>query len=262
MQFIEEDLYKNKIGIYKITNIKNNKVYIGQTKDRFIERYWSHVWRLKNNSHNNQHLQKSWNKYGENSFLFEVIEICDDILKIDQLEIDYIRKHKDFGNCYNITDGGKGSYGYIMSESQRKSIGDKNRKNMLGKKHSEITKAKMSQARKGRVYNRINLVIDFDTAIKIKKDLIHNIPYKDIYKKYNVCYKTINGIISNNTWKSAKVDGWNEFLLSKPQKLNYETAEIIRNKFNNGVSKDELMAEYKKSERTIRDIIKNNIYTQ
>lgn len=48
--------------IYKITNTRNNKVYIGQTESRWYR---------------NKHIQNAWNKYGEASFTFEVIEQFD-----------------------------------------------------------------------------------------------------------------------------------------------------------------------------------------
>ena len=50
------------IGIYAIHNIKTDKYYIGQSKD--IEHRWKqHKSRLKNNKHENEHLQNSYNKY-------------------------------------------------------------------------------------------------------------------------------------------------------------------------------------------------------
>ena len=43
---------KDKIGIYLIKNIINNNLYIGQTGDRFIERYWNHKWKLNKQEFN------------------------------------------------------------------------------------------------------------------------------------------------------------------------------------------------------------------
>ena len=55
------------IGIYMIRNLSNNKVYIGQSTN--INRRWNdHKMKLKNNIHYNEHLQKSYNKYGEKFF--------------------------------------------------------------------------------------------------------------------------------------------------------------------------------------------------
>lgn len=63
------------IGIYKITNKINNKVYIGQSID--IQRRWCQE---KNKAFNendtayNQLLSKAFRKYGIDNFNFEVIE--------------------------------------------------------------------------------------------------------------------------------------------------------------------------------------------
>ena len=62
-------------GIYKITNIKNNKVYIGSSAN-ITNREYKHFWMLKKGVHDNQYLQKSFNKYGRDVFTFEIIENC------------------------------------------------------------------------------------------------------------------------------------------------------------------------------------------
>lgn len=56
-----------KSGIYKIINTKNSKIYIGSSVDLFY-RIKRHQNDLKRNSHCNDHLQKSWNKYGAKYF--------------------------------------------------------------------------------------------------------------------------------------------------------------------------------------------------
>ena len=48
-------------GVYKITNIVNNKVYIGSSKE-LKNRITKHLWLLKNNRHDNIYLQKSYDK--------------------------------------------------------------------------------------------------------------------------------------------------------------------------------------------------------
>lgn len=61
------------VGIYKITNMKNNKIYIGESVN--INKRWNyHKEKLNNNSHNNIKLQKDWNIYKEYNFKFEIIK--------------------------------------------------------------------------------------------------------------------------------------------------------------------------------------------
>lgn len=60
--------------IYKISNVVNRKFYIGSTYD-FGYRKKAHLRQLKRGSHHCAHLQYSWNKYGSENFVFEVVEI-------------------------------------------------------------------------------------------------------------------------------------------------------------------------------------------
>lgn len=61
-------------GVYKITCMSNNKVYVGSSIDMF-QRTKGHVALLRYNKHCNKHLQFAWNKYGESAFRFDVIEL-------------------------------------------------------------------------------------------------------------------------------------------------------------------------------------------
>lgn len=64
-------------GIYKITNLISNKIYIGSTTTSFKRRFKEHLSALKRNNHPNSHMQRAFNLDGENSFIFEVIEIVE-----------------------------------------------------------------------------------------------------------------------------------------------------------------------------------------
>lgn len=103
------------IGIYKITNKINGKVYIGQSKD--VEK------RL--NSHRscstNIHLNNSINKYGSSNFLFECIEECD-VANLNDRERFYINMYESMNpdKGYNLTSGGERDAGWVHSEQSRK----------------------------------------------------------------------------------------------------------------------------------------------
>ena len=67
---------KYKFGIYKISNIITNDLYVGSSS-RITRRWDRHRSELKRGIHPNKHLLNSWNKYGEENFKFEVIEELD-----------------------------------------------------------------------------------------------------------------------------------------------------------------------------------------
>lgn len=67
---------ENYGGIYEIINLINGKKYIGQTID-FENRKKLHFSYLRNGTHDNPHLQYSYNKYGENNFEFRIILYCE-----------------------------------------------------------------------------------------------------------------------------------------------------------------------------------------
>lgn len=82
----------NFSGIYCIINVKNNKRYIGSSKNIRL-RLQSHKSLLKNNHHENRVLQRSWNKYGENNFNYYILEKCEeqDLLIREQFYIDTLK---------------------------------------------------------------------------------------------------------------------------------------------------------------------------
>jgi group I intron endonuclease len=77
------------IGIYRIKNLVNEKCYYGSSKN--IEKRWkTHLNQLKNKKHINIILQRAWNKYGEDNFIFEIVEECEfeNIFEVEQKYID------------------------------------------------------------------------------------------------------------------------------------------------------------------------------
>lgn len=59
-------------GIYQITCTANSRKYIGSSLS-IERRFTDHKTRLKYNKHRNSHLQNAWNKYGKDSFIFEIV---------------------------------------------------------------------------------------------------------------------------------------------------------------------------------------------
>lgn len=114
--------------MYKIINATNNKCYIGSTATLgFKKRWWSHYTRLRKNKHWNQHLQHAWNKYGEKSFRFEIIEEClpSQCIVREQYYFDTLRPE------YNILQIAGSCRGYRHTDIAKQKIGDASR----GKNH-------------------------------------------------------------------------------------------------------------------------------
>jgi len=87
-------------GVYEIRNILNNHRYVGSSVSIYGRR-WKHLRQLKENKHRNPHLQNAWNKYGQDHFEFNILEICepikDTILFLEQKYIDGLKPE------YNIS---------------------------------------------------------------------------------------------------------------------------------------------------------------
>lgn len=130
-------------GIYCIENTVNHKKYIGQAVD-IEKRITGHKKHLLSNKHPNGHLQRAWNKYGENAFLFSVVEECEES-KLSEREIFYIEKFCAFTNGYNQTLGGEGTRGCLHTEEYKAYM----RKLFTGRTFSEETIRKMSEAKAG-----------------------------------------------------------------------------------------------------------------
>lgn len=140
--------------IYKIKNKTSNLYYIGSTIN-LKERLLRHKAALKKNSHHNIYLQRAWNKYGEESFEFEMIMNC----KLEEMidwEQAFCDVHKEMYGVYNMSEfvdnptrGSKRSFSketrLKMSEAHKGMATGR-----IGQIHSPETKEKISQSSKGR----------------------------------------------------------------------------------------------------------------
>lgn len=92
-------------GIYSILNLKENKYYIGQSRN-CENRFLLHIGELNKNKHYNSNLQNDWNKYGSALFEFKIIDKCKTNSELNKKEKYYIKLYDSIDNGYNIQSGG------------------------------------------------------------------------------------------------------------------------------------------------------------
>ena len=129
--------------IYVRPNLINGKKYVGQATD-LKER--QRKWKCLTQKYAGTAINNARKKYGIEAFGFEILKECEDD-ELDYWEKYYIKElntKAPYG--YNLTDGGEGMTGYTHSEETRKKISDAKK----GKKQSEEAKKKRSEALKGK----------------------------------------------------------------------------------------------------------------
>lgn len=102
--------------IYIILNSVNNKFYVGSTKN-WSERKTRHIRDLINNKHHSILLQRSFNKYGKDKFIFALIETCYNYLTREQEILNKI----NFEDSFNISTKAHGG-DYITYHPDREEI--------------------------------------------------------------------------------------------------------------------------------------------
>ena len=146
--------------IYKCTNISNGKVYIGYTHKDLSVRITEHKSSAKKGSP--YLLHKAIRKYGIDSFVWESIyESFDQNFILNKMESFFIKENNSYyetGFGYNMTFGGQGGMTDKKHDEQtilKLKIARNKREvePMLGKKHSDSTKEKMSVAKLGKKRN-------------------------------------------------------------------------------------------------------------
>lgn len=152
--------------IYKIRNVTNQKFYVGSTVDT-RERFRLHRSRLRKGNHHCAHLQAAWNKYGEDCFRFEVVQVIDSVEALKPAEEAWLREHHGKPYCYNTgksadapwrgTRGaGTPNFGKRYDEEFKVRVSDSLKKfyaenpdqhPRVGKTHSEETKEQIRRAK-------------------------------------------------------------------------------------------------------------------
>ena len=213
-----------KAGIYRIINSSNGKCYVGSSID-INRRRLEHFSALSHNRHVNNHLQNAYNKYGKDSFIFEVIEnleitdnIKEDLLEREQFWIDNLKPE------YNILLVAGSNLGYHHTEETKQKISNSTK----GVKKSESHAKHIREGQKGRVLSKEHKA-NLSQAAKHRKSQSHH----SIINIDGVVYNSIKeasertGVKYNTIQKRLKNPNFgNYFYVKYPNKINNETIKI------------------------------------
>jgi group I intron endonuclease len=250
---------ERKSGIYKIVNILDGKIYIGSSSN-FCKRWNGHITCLRKNKHHSPHLQNAWNKYGEENFKFEIVEVVEDFNKLFEREQYYIDLYKCFGHDgYNAAkivtefDQYKFKQAKNLSEEQKQEIRNIFREGILtqdqiAEKYNttrSIIRWVLYKDKEGyKLPERVKLVSD-ETKEEIIKDFEENcLVVGDLSKKYDIKNSSIKKFLHKHY----------EFEPVFTVKFMLE----IREQFKSGQTIKELSDKLQLEEYQIKKLLKNN----
>ena len=155
-------------GIYVWTNTLNGKVYVGQAVN-VCRRVQGELKMLRNGNFHNEHMQRAWDKYGEDAFIVGQVMECE-VYELNDAEAAW-GEHFDARNPehgYNLKEYGQDNHG-----------------------HHELTRQKMSESQRAR-YN-----IEY-TDDEIMKYYNMGLNYHEIKKLTGAPSFTVRQIVDNN----------------------------------------------------------------
>lgn len=185
-------------GIYKITNLINGKVYIGESVD--IYRRWEQhkkIGKSKNGYKRDavKPLYRAMHKYGLDNFLFEIIEICcpEDRFERETYWIAYYDCTLKNNKGYNQNYGGEGSYNL----SQMREVYQYDLQGNFVARYNSIKEATVAigaNYHNGLVQNAIGKENKQAGGYQWRYEYVDKLsPYKIVYKCYKVACYNENG---------------------------------------------------------------------
>lgn len=221
-------------GIYRILHKSSGRIYIGSSV-HILKRWDDHRCKLNQGKHENRYLQHAWTKYGQDDFLFEIVELAtrDSAHEIERRwmqETCCLDRSKGF----NIEHDPDQKVRVPLTQEHRQAVSDA----LKGRIFTDEHRTKLSMALKGkpkshhaieamrravtgkrwseqRIQKRIgmfpgskngNSKLTEDTVILIKQDLIDGYSCQSIARKYNIGSSTISRILNGGNWTHVMPD--------------------------------------------------------
>jgi len=240
-------MIQNNCGVYKITCTKNDRFYIGQSRN-ISNRFHEHLRSLRCNRHFNFHMQRCYNKYGEESFVFEILKYCNES-EVIQIEYELLQEYKNDILSMNICTEARAS--------------------RQGCKNSDSHRKKCSRAKLGIPSSNKGIPMTLDQKLSRSKltaeddDIVRclyntGVQIKALCEKFKVSYTSIRNSLN-------RTGGYNLRLSrSKSGKVSKIKSEdsVIKELFLQGYSPLELAERYNVVSKTIVNSLKRSgVYT-
>lgn len=191
--------------IYKVTNLINGKIYIGQTIQTVQNRWYRHCGKsCISPEEMNTHFKRAILKYGKENFKVEIVEDCDSTL-LDEREKYYISYFDSYNKGYNSTLGGQdGAKPFKTNDEQNQQIAQLYEVGFslreIGKEY-QIDKTTVKgilqrlhiNLRSTRVYKYTSEVRD-----NMIKDLKQGLTRKQVMAKYKVSKSYLSQLVAGN----------------------------------------------------------------
>lgn len=220
--------FKNIRCVYRLTCVANGMSYIGQTNNLW-RRLREHSNDLRKGEHSNKSLQKDYDNFGAEQFVFSIESKCEECESLDIAEREFIEKYREDGKCYNVFSGGLTGY------SANSEFRDKMSKAHKGRKVSEKTRELKRQAAKRQWQNKEyrermiesakhqweddeyrNMMIAMHTGsanacghklsesdvLSARKEHSLGATIRELADKYKVSYPAMQQALSGRTWKN------------------------------------------------------------
>lgn len=175
-------------AVYKITNLIDKKIYVGQTTEALSQRFRRHCgYQLKDNSR----LHKAIKIYGKDNFVIEMLDTATDQDELNEKEYYWIQKLRA---CDTLI-------GYNIKSSIGKCGGD----TLSTHPNKDNIRIKLSESKKGSKNHKAKKVIAVD--------IIQNIAFvfdsfSDCQKKLNIPRHDIIGKRCRNVIKKPYLNRW------------------------------------------------------
>ena len=242
--------------IYKITNLINNKIYIGKTVGTAEERFKRHCRDAKGNIKNTDYFHLALRKYGLNNFKVEIVETnIENKELLSQREIYWIDYYNSYNSeiGYNLTKGGTGGAltGEALERMRKSKTGQKTKPESIAKRIATFKKIGLNKGEKNGV-NKPGVKEKISNSLKEyyknnpieSKSRISN-SLKAYYKNHSAWNKGKKDCYSTET-KNRISNSLKEYYKNNPKKLpsfrghhhTEQTKQKLKNKhwYNDGIN--------------------------